>query len=107
MMASKNNKVLRVNEAADARVREHAKAHGVSVSEAANALIMGVMAETPPPSPLSADLTERLTAYATAKGLTRDEALSAVLVVGFKRIEALGKWIVRKKSGYQDEGASA
>ena len=111
----KYKRIVRVDDAADARIRAYASAHSITVSEACIALVMGswekvttapevrsvdpapAVPEPSAPSPaLPEDLTEAIAQRAAAKGTTADETIAAVLRVGLKRLEAVDRYASKK-----------
>ena len=99
-------KIVRVDDATDAKIRAYATEHSISASEACIALVgradpapavQNLLAPAALSPALPDDLTEAIARQAAAKGTTPDEQLVAAVRMGVKRIDALDKFAASKK----------
>ena len=91
-------KIIRVDDATDAKIRAYAAEHSLSASEATIALV-GRAGPAPAVqgTGMPEDLTDAIARQAAAKGTTPDEQLVAAVRMGVKRIDALDKFAASKK----------
>lgn len=97
----KYKRIVRVDDATDARIRAYAAEHSLSASEAAIKLVMrpDVEPASVQSTALPDDLEERLVKLAARRKKTLDELKVYALTVAAGRLEAVDRFADSKKGG--------